>query len=506
MFCAISGTTPEEPVISARTGHLFERSLITKALQETGECPVTKTPLTLDDLLPIKANKAVKPKPAASTSIPGMLASFHNEWDALMLETNDLRKDLHATRQELSHALYQHDAACRVVARLIKERDEARTHLASAQATGAMPVVAVGSKRGAAAANAAVAVDAGGKRAKGGVPKEVVDAMVEKSKELLKYRKKREISESLATPEAVAALGCKTTAPVHKTSAHGIAAIAVHPADTTMVATAGADGSIALFNAAKGMRASLLTGHGKKVTGIAWVGGADADALLSCSADKTVKLWAGTKCVATMDGVHKGEVAAVTVHPTAAYAASISADKSWAFYDIGAAECLSMVNDEACGAGGFTCGSFHPDGLILATGCADSVVKVWDVKSQNCVAKVEGHSGPVHSLSFSENGYYLATCAADGVKLWDLRKLKNFKSIAPYSEGAKAAATSAVAFDFSGHYLAVGGGDARVYNVKADWELVKAWEVAKPVTSVAFAPDAAGLYVGAADHNLRVFA
>lgn len=32
-------------------------------------------------------------------------------------------------------------------------------------------------------------------------------------------------------------------------------------------------------------------------------------------------------------------------------------------------------------------------------------------------------------MSFSENGYYLATAADDGVKLWDLRKLKNFKSL-----------------------------------------------------------------------------
>ena len=52
------------------------------------------------------------------------------------------------------------------------------------------------------------------------------------------------------------------------------------------------------------------------------------------------------------------------------------------------------------------------------------------------VAKFEGHRGAICSLSFSENGYYLATCASDGVKLWDLRKLKNFKTISPYAEGA----------------------------------------------------------------------
>ena len=48
--------------------------------------------------------------------------------------------------------------------------------------------------------------------------------------------------------------------------------------------------------------------------------------------------------------------------------------------------------------------------------------------SQNA-ASFTGHKGAVHSMSFSENGYYLATTADDGVKLWDLRKLKNFKSI-----------------------------------------------------------------------------
>jgi WD40 repeat protein len=73
--------------------------------------------------------------------------------------------------------------------------------------------------------------------------------------------------------------------------------------------------------------------------------------------------------------------------------------------------------------GGYTCAAFHPDGLILGTGTTEKVVRIWDVKSQENVAKFEGHTAAITGMSFSENGYHLATCAADGVKLWDLRKV-----------------------------------------------------------------------------------
>lgn len=55
------------------------------------------------------------------------------------------------------------------------------------------------------------------------------------------------------------------------------------------------------------------------------------------------------------------------------------------------------------------------------------------------VAKFETKvNAPVTSISFSENGYFLATAAGDSVKLWDLRKLKNIKTIEPYDKGMPA--------------------------------------------------------------------
>ena len=74
------------------------------------------------------APETAAPRPPTHTSIPALLTLLQNEYDAIVLSAYNLEQKYNATRQELSYALYAQDAATRVIARLIRERDAAREY------------------------------------------------------------------------------------------------------------------------------------------------------------------------------------------------------------------------------------------------------------------------------------------------------------------------------------------------------------------------------------------
>ncbi|KAF9508721.1 hypothetical protein BS47DRAFT_1302407 [Hydnum rufescens UP504] len=82
------GYPPQIPIVSSKLGHLYERHLIEKYILENGTESNHWGRLTEEDLIQIKTSKpsTASPCPATLTSIPVILHTLQNEWDALVLE------------------------------------------------------------------------------------------------------------------------------------------------------------------------------------------------------------------------------------------------------------------------------------------------------------------------------------------------------------------------------------------------------------------------------------
>jgi len=484
--CALSGQEPpEHPVISRLSGHVFERRLIEKHLETSDKCPFTGEPLTKNDLIDVQVNHLVRPRPAKATSIPSMINLFQNEWDAVMLESFALKEQLHTVRQELAHALYQQDAACRVIARLVKERDEARRQLATAQAQLATTLT--------------IKEDAMDTESKG-ISEQVKQKMINLSKKLTAERKKRIIAPETATVEDIRQYAVLSSHPVHAASKPGILCLDIHP-NQNLLLTGGVDRNVVLFSREEQRIISTLQGHTKKVSDVVFH--PQQDLLLSASHDKTVRLWTpsgANKYDSQALRLHEGEVVGIALHPTGDYFVSASTDSSWAFTDIQDGRCLAQIKTDEPEP--IQCVKFHPDGLILGTGTVADRIRVWDVKTMANVASFEGHKGKVTGISFSENGFYMASAGEDGtVKLWDLRKLKTIQTI--NLEGS----CGCLAFDFSGKYLAVGGDDIRVFAVATDTleQIVSLNDHTAPVTAVKWGQHCSFLASTSLDRTMKFY-
>jgi len=502
LVCSISGEVPETPVVSPVSNHVFEKRLIEKFITENGTDPISGDSLSEGDLIEINTTSLTKPRPPSATSIPAILKALQDEWDAVMLHSFTLRQQLQAARQELSHALYQHDAACRVIARLTKEATAAREALATLKPQAGVSHSANTSN-----------IPAGTTKiddmeivepAEIGMSEEVLQKLQDKATVLTSERRKRgkKPPEDLTSIDDIKSFNQVASHPgLHSASVPGILALDLQYNDTSKAITGGADKNAVVFNKDNEQVVATLKGHTKKVTSVIYHPYEEIG--ITGSADSTVRVWSipNSSCAYTIKA-HEGAVTGLSLHATGDYVLSSSSDQHWAFSDIQTGKVLIKSISDPNASHGLTCAQFHPDGLIFGTGTTDSAIKIWDLKERKLVASFPGHSGPITAIDFSENGYYLATSADDSVvKLWDLRKLKNFKTI-PLDENEE---IKSLSFDKSGNYLAVAGSNIQVYVVK-QWDLLRTiTDHSGLVTSVKFGKNANFLASSSLDRTLKYF-
>ncbi|KRX05253.1 WD40-repeat-containing domain [Pseudocohnilembus persalinus] len=476
-YCSITGEPLQEAVVSRKSGHIFEKRIIEKQIQATGQCPITDKPLDLQDLIPVKLNQNIKPRPSNATSIPNIVNILQNEWDVVMLETYNLKQHLETVRQELSHALYQHDAACRVISRVIRERDEARKELAELYAKlGVNP----SDQNGMAVENP-------------GLPQEISQEVEQTALTLNKQRKanKKDPNHLAQFPpvDTVSQYSSVDNISLHSTTKPGITCLKIHP-EKDLVVTGGIDGSIILYDKkTQKILQSFNEVHKKQINDITFVNYDEKIRIFSAGQDGVVNGIVfdleSNQFIQTYNQNYSKPVTAIDVLPIHYVIATSCQDGTFTFHDARANKELLTVKEYENNLS-FTGVKIHPDGHFAALGCSDSSIIIWNIFQNNLVAQLKDESanGEINTLAFSENGYTLASGSKQEgkVRIWDLRKQKCVKILEELSP-------EYVVFDISAQILAVADKNLiKLYNSK-NFNLLSNTEAhTDKVTSIAFAP------------------
>lgn len=171
-----------------------------------------------------------------------------------MLYSFAQKQQMQTLKQELSHALYQYDASCRVITRLTKEVTAAREALSTLKPQAGISHMP--SHAQVAALDSEMEVDIQynhNVQEPIGMNTEIESQLQERSQMLTAERKKRgkQMPEDLAKPNTMENFVVKSTQiGIHSASSPGIVALDVSKRDCNKIITGGNDKNAVVFNTA----------------------------------------------------------------------------------------------------------------------------------------------------------------------------------------------------------------------------------------------------------------
>lgn len=224
--------------------------------------------------------------------------------------------------------------------------------------------------------------------------------------------------------------------------------------DGKRIASAGADGSIRLWDSASGSSLKVLRGHQGSVNAVAF--SADGRWLASTGQDGSLRLWEGKTGVARAVWRGPGQaILALTFSPDSRWLAAAGRDRVIELWSVNEGKTSHTYPGHH---GDVLALAFSPDGRWLASGGGDRSVRMWNAGGTREAAGLSVHRADVLALAFSPDGRWLASGAADNtVRLVETgagTQVRTFINVP--------AAARSLAYLVNGGLLAVGTDDGKI--------------------------------------------
>ena len=197
---------------------------------------------------------------------------------------------------------------------------------------------------------------------------------------------------------------------------------------------------------------------------------------------------------------HSSKVEAIAFSPDGRYLASGSADTTIKLWDAGLGHELRTLSGHS---GGVKAVVFSPDGRLLASGGNDGKVRLWDISTGREMMALPGHASRINALAFSPDGRTLASGGADNlIKLWETKNGRELRTLTGHYGWVLA-----LAFSPDGQSLASGSADktAMLWDVAAGRALSTLTEHTNRIKAVAFSPDGETLASGGDDQTVMLW-
>ncbi|MBS1988024.1 WD40 repeat domain-containing protein [Candidatus Dependentiae bacterium] len=158
---------------------------------------------------------------------------------------------------------------------------------------------------------------------------------------------------------------------------------------------------------------SILEGHTNWVNCVKQL---DDGRLVSCSKDKTIKIWDldTNRCVAILEG-HTSSVKCIK-RLNDGRLVSCSNDNTIKVWDLNTNRCVATLEGHTDWV---NCITQLDDGRLVS-GSDDGTIKVWDLDTSRCVATLEGHKHWIRCIKLRKDGRLICGFGDGMIKVWDL--------------------------------------------------------------------------------------